>query len=56
MATVVLQHVRHLGRHLGFFINFILRKTAENVFKLGANVSLQPRIGIKFKIIFINYK
>ena len=30
MATVVSQHVRHLGRHLGFFENFILPKTAEN--------------------------
>ena len=30
MTTVVLQHVRHLGRHLEFFNNFILRKTAEN--------------------------
>ena len=30
MATVVSQHVRHLGRHYGFFKNFILRKTAAN--------------------------
>ena len=30
MATVVSQHVRHLGRHLGFFKMFILRKTAAN--------------------------
>ena len=30
MAAVVSQHVRHLGRHLGFFKNFILRKTAAN--------------------------
>ena len=30
MATVVSQHVRHLGRHLGFFKNFIFRKTAAN--------------------------
>ena len=30
MVTVVLQHVRHLGRHLGFFKNIILRKTAAN--------------------------
>ena len=30
MATVVSQHVRHLARHLGFFKNFILRKTAAN--------------------------
>ena len=31
MATVVAQYVRHLGRHLGSFKNFILRKTAANV-------------------------
>ena len=31
MATVVSQHVRHIGRHLGFFKNFILRKIAANV-------------------------
>ena len=30
MATVVSQHVRHLGRHLGFFNKFIFRKTATN--------------------------
>ena len=30
MATVVSQHVRHLGRPLGFFKKFILRKTAAN--------------------------
>ena len=28
MATVVSQHVRQIGRYLGFFKNFILRKTA----------------------------
>ena len=27
---VVSQHVRHIGRHLGFFENFILRKIAVN--------------------------
>ena len=27
-ATSVSQHVCHLGRHLGFFKNFILGKTA----------------------------
>ena len=31
MATVVSQHVRQLGHHLGFLNNFISRKTAENV-------------------------
>ena len=30
MATVVSQHFLHLGRQLGFFKNFILRKTAIN--------------------------
>ena len=30
MATIVSQHVRHLGRRLGFFKNFILRKSAAN--------------------------
>ena len=34
MATVVLQHARHLGRHLGFFKNFILRETAANFTKI----------------------
>ena len=28
MATVVSQHVRHLGRHLGFFKKNFLRKIA----------------------------
>ena len=31
MATVVSQHVRHFGRHLGFFKNLILCKIAANV-------------------------
>ena len=30
MASVVSQYVYQLGRHLRFFKNFILRKTAEN--------------------------
>ena len=30
MATVVSQHVRHIGRHLGFFENFTLCKIAAN--------------------------
>ena len=30
MATVVLRHVRHLGRNLRFFRNFILRKNVAN--------------------------
>ena len=30
MAIVVSQYVRHLGRHLGFFKNFIFRKIATN--------------------------
>ena len=36
MTTVVSQHVRHFGRHLGFFKNFILRgKIAANFTKIG---------------------
>ena len=34
MATIVSQHVRHIGRHLGFFKNFILRKTAANFIQI----------------------
>ena len=30
METVVSQHVRHIGRHLGFFNILILRKIAVN--------------------------
>ena len=30
MATAISQHVRHIGRHLGFFENFILRKIPAN--------------------------
>ena len=30
MATVVSQHVRHIGRHLGFFKILILSKIAAN--------------------------
>ena len=30
MATVVSQHVRHFGRHLGFCKNSILLKTSAN--------------------------
>ena len=30
MATVISQHVRYLGHHLGLFTSFILRKTAAN--------------------------
>ena len=30
MATDISQHVRHIDGHLGFFKNFILRKTAAN--------------------------
>ena len=46
MATIVSQHVRHLGRHLGFFKKFILRKTAANLLKLVENMYLQPQIEI----------
>ena len=30
MAMVASQDVRHIGRHLGFFKKFTLRKTAAN--------------------------
>ena len=31
MATAVSHHVHHLGRHLGFFENFIFSKAAGNL-------------------------
>ena len=34
MATVVSQYARPLGRHLGFFKNFILPKTAANFLEI----------------------
>ena len=34
MATVVPQHVRHVGRHLEFFNDFILCKTAANITRI----------------------
>ena len=34
MATVVLQHVRHLGRRLGLFKSFIFSKTAPNFLEI----------------------
>ena len=34
MATVVSQHVCHLGRLFGLFKNFIFSKTAGNFFEL----------------------
>ena len=34
MATVVSQHVGHLGRHLGFFKNFIFSKNAANFLEI----------------------
>ena len=46
MATVVSQHVRHIGRHLAFFENIILRKIAANFTELVENMCLQPQIGI----------
>ena len=49
MATAVLQQVRRLGRHLGFFKIFIFSKTAASslVFlKLVENIFLLPQIGI----------
>ena len=37
MATVVSQHVRHIGRHLGFLKKNILRKTAANFTEISKN-------------------
>ena len=34
MATVVSQHVQHLGCHLRFFKNFIFSKTAANFIEI----------------------
>ena len=42
MATVVSQHVRHLG----FFKNLISRKTAANFTEISRKHVLQPQIGI----------
>ena len=35
MAIAISQPVRHIGRHLGFFENFILRKIAANFTEIG---------------------
>ena len=34
MDTAVSQHVRHLGRHLGLFKNYIFSKTSANFYKI----------------------
>ena len=41
MAMVVLQHVRHIGRHLRFFENFILHKIAANFTEISKKLSLK---------------
>ena len=41
MATSVSQHVRHIGRHLGFLKHFIFGKTAAIFLKLVENMCLQ---------------
>ena len=46
MATVVSQHVRHLGRHLGFSKNLFCAKLQQILLKLVENMCLQPQIGI----------
>ena len=46
MATIVSQHGRHLGRHLGFFKNFILPKLQLIFLKLVENMCLQLQIAI----------
>ena len=38
MATVVSQHVRHLGRHLGFFKSFTFRKLQQILLELVENM------------------
>ena len=48
MATAVLQHVRYLGRHLGFF--FLNQQIAANFLEIGRNMFLLPKIGIEFTL------
>ena len=50
MATVVSQHVRHLGRHLGFFKNLFYAKVQQTLMKLVENMCLQPHIGIQLRL------
>ena len=46
MATVVSQHVRHLGCHIGLFKKKFLCKLEQILLKLAENMCLQPQIGI----------
>ena len=46
MATVVSQHGRHLGRHLGFSKFLFYAKLQQILLKLVENMCLQPQIGI----------
>ena len=52
MATADLQHIHHLGCHLGFFKNFNFNKTAANFLELilVENMFLLPQIGIRLRI------
>ena len=45
MATVVSQHLRHLGRHFGFEKN-TLSKLQQILLKLAEDMCLQPQKGI----------
>ena len=45
MVTVVSQHIRHIGRHLGFFKIFILHQIAANFTVISKKMCLQPQIG-----------
>ena len=46
MATVVSQHVRHIGRHLGFSKMLFYGKLQQILLKLVENMCFQPQIGI----------
>ena len=46
MATVVSQHVRHLGRQLGYFKKLFCAKLHQILLKLVENMCLQTQIGI----------
>ena len=45
MATIVLQHVRHLSRHLGFFEKYIFSAKLQPIFlKVIGNTILLPQM------------
>ena len=45
MATVVSQHVHHLGRHLGFSKVLFYAKLQQILLELVENMCFQPQIG-----------